>query len=162
MQYKEYINFEDGNAARQAEVYRESSYDYNQDKKVKKMPKKAVKTQNKASIIFLIACAFSMTILLTYRYNVISEKNLQVQELKEELDSTDSLLKASKVEVESNTDFTAIEAYAKQKLGMQKPSADQIVYVDSSLENNLIENKAVSSWISSVIASIKVKFSSVL
>ncbi len=162
MQYNEYIPFETGTAARKREIYKEvfDTPKVKTEKKVKKMPKKAVKTQNKAAICLFIACAFSMTILLTHRYNVISEKNLKVQELKEELEDADALLTTTKIEVESNTDYNAIEAYAKQKLGMQKPSVNQIVYVDSSLENNLVENKSVSDAFSNFFDTIKSKISS--
>lgn len=163
MRYNEYVPYEIGSTARKREVYTDVSKRTNvkQDKKVKKISKKAVKTQNRAAIYLFIACVFSMTILLTHRYNVISEKNLKVQELKEELEDAESLLATTKIDVESNTDYNAIEAYAKQKLGMQKPSVNQIVYVDSSLQNDLVENVNNSSAFSNFISNIKAKLSSI-
>lgn len=161
MQYNDdYIPFEIGSAARKREEYKEILEKPKTKGKIKQISKKEVKTKSKASIIFAIACVFGMTILLTYRYNVISEKNLKVQQLKEDLTDVESLLMTTKIEVESNTDYVQIENYAKQQLGMQKPSVNQIVYVDSSSKNNLIESNQQESWISRIFSSIKTKLES--
>lgn len=163
MQYNEQIPIEIGSAARKREEYERwlDEPKVKKEKVVKNSPKKATKAQKKVSIFIAIMLAFSMTFLLTYRYNVISEKNLEVQNLKNELDKTESLLATAKIDVESNTDFTAIESYAKQQLGMQKPTANQIVYVDSSTENSLIEKSQTLSFFASLISNVKEKLQSI-
>ncbi len=90
------------------------------------------KQQNKVFIMATIFLVFGMTMIITYRYNLINEKNLEVINLKKELESTETALVGAQIEVEQNTDLDAIEAYAKQQLGMQKPEKNQTVYIDTS------------------------------
>ncbi len=116
------------------------------EKKVKTNPIKAI------ALIFSI---FSLSLVLTYRFNIINEKNLEAQSLKKQLSTAESSLATAQIEVEQNTDLNKIEAYAKQKLGMQKPDKNQTVYVDTSKElgvSNVEENKSVFD---SIIGKVK-------
>ena len=80
-----------------------------------------------------------MMLVITIRYTIINEKNLQTISLKSDLEKVESNLFSSKIAVEQNTDLTKIEAYAKQKLGMQKPTKNQIIYVDTSENTSVVE-----------------------
>lgn len=93
--------------------------------------------------------------VLTYRYNLISEKNLQAQELKEELAAAESALLNAKIDVEQQTDLNKIEAYAKQQLGMQKPDKNQTIYVDTSNTAQTIETTEETTLIDNIVNSIK-------
>jgi len=118
---------------------------------------KPVSSATKALYIITIIAAFSMLMIMTYRYNIISEKNLMSQQLKADLEATEANLLASKIAVEQNTNMDYIEAYAKQKLGMQKPTSSQTIYVDTSnitqvvevsenlnVKENIINNKKIT------------------
>ena len=89
-----------------------------------------------------------------YCYNkyicILNEKNLKSQSLASDLTKAESALVTSQIEVEKNTDLNEIEAYAKQKLGMQKPDKSQTIYVDTSKTNNLVEIQNKSTFIQKI------------
>lgn len=115
----------------------------------------------KALYIISIITAFALLMVMTYRYNVISEKNLMSQQLKSNLEATEANLLASKIAVEQNTNIDYIEAYAKQKLGMQKPTSSQTVYVDTSNITQVVEVNGNLNVIESIISKVKETISSI-
>lgn len=151
--------YESGSTAKKIEYNEEYS------KKVKLNTKKrnAVTTKQKAktSSIGVILFVFSMALILVYRYNVINEKNLETQKLAADLTKIESALVTSQIEVEQNTDLNQIEAYAKQKLGMQKPDKNQTIYIDTSKDNNLVEVQSDTTFLQNITASISNFFSKI-
>lgn len=117
--------------------------------------KQAKKAKNNASAIVFILSVFAMTLILTYRYNIISEKNLEVQTLKEELTKIESGLVSSQIDVEQGTDLNKIEAYAKQQLGMQKPDKNQTIYVDTSIEEGTTQVEKTLNLFEKIVIGIK-------
>lgn len=122
-----------------------------------KLKSKAKPASNLAKALFIISIisAFAILMVITYRYNIISEKNLMSQKLKADLDATEANLLASKIAVEQNTDIDYIESYAKQKLGMQKPTSSQTVYVDTSNITQVVEVNENLNVIESIISKVK-------
>ncbi|MDD3303637.1 MAG: cell division protein FtsL [Clostridia bacterium] len=112
-------------------------------------------TKKRFSTVAIILCTFSMVMVLTYRYNLISEKNLESQELKKQLDTADSALLNAKIDVEQQTDLNKIEAYAKQQLGMQKPDKNQTIYVDTSNTMQTVETNSENSFLDNIVNAIK-------
>ena len=98
-----------------------------------------VQTNSKLSLVISTALIFTMLILVSYRYNLISEKNLQLQRLKIEQTEVNSELATTEVLLEKVIDKDKVEAYAKQQLGMQKPQKSQIVYINSDYETKVEE-----------------------
>ena len=96
-----------------------------------------------------------MTMIIVYRFGVINEKNLYVQELKDNIVTTESAIATAKINVEQNTDLNKIETYAKQQLGMQKPDKNQIIYIDSSDTNTSVKLQENKSFFSNLIDNIK-------
>lgn len=123
--------------------------------KNKSRSKQKVKAKNNAKIIAFILGVFAMAMVITYRFNVISEKNLEVQNLKSELTKVESSLLTSQIDVEQGTDFNKIEAYAKQQLGMQKPDKNQTIYVDTSLNESSVEVEESVNAVNKIIEGIK-------
>lgn len=115
----------------------------------------AQRTKRRISTVAFILCVFTMAMVLTYRYNLISEKNLQAQELKEELATAEAALLNAQIDVEQQTDLNKIEAYAKQQLGMQKPDKNQTIYVDTSNTIQTIETTEETTLIDDILNSIK-------
>ena len=141
-----YNYYESGSAARKLEYVEEK-------KKVTRNNNKTVNKKNakrKTSSIAMILFVFSMTLVLVYRYNVISEKNLEAQSLAEDLTKAESALLTSQIEVEQGTDLNQIEAYAKQKLGMQKPDKNQTIYVDTSKTSNSLEVQSDTTFFQNI------------
>ena len=100
-----------------------------------------------ASLVAFILCGFTMSVIITYRYSLISEKNLEVQNLVNKLEIVSSEAATSQIAVDQNTDLNAIEAYAKQQLGMKKADSSQTVYIDTSESINKIQiNQETTFW----------------
>lgn len=115
----------------------------------------------KALYIASVIIAFAMIMVMTYRFNIISEKNLISQQLKTDLEAAEANLLASKIAVEQNTNMDYIEAYAKQKLGMQKPTSSQTVYVDTSNITQVVEVSENLSFFGSLINNIGEKINNI-
>lgn len=139
-----YNYYESGSAARKID------YTYDEKKarrkNVNKKAKAQPKSKAKASSVIMIVCVFTMALVLVYRYNIINEKNLKSQSLASDLTKAESALVTSQIDVEQNTDLNEIEAYAKQKLGMQKSDKNQTIYVDTSKTNNSVELQDESTF----------------
>lgn len=143
---KTYSYYETGSTARKFEYVEEK-------KKVVKKNNKASNKKNakrKTSSIAVILCMFSMALVLVYRYNVISEKNLESQSLADDLVKVESGLLTAQMEIEQNTDLNQIEAYAKQKLGMQKPDKNQTIYIDTSKTSNSLEVQSDTAFFENI------------
>jgi len=95
------------------------------------------KPKSKLSLVLSAIAMFSMLIVLSYRYNVISEKNLELQRLNIEAGNVNAVLATTAVEVEQVIDKDTVEAYARQQLGMQKPEKSQLIYINSDYETKV-------------------------
>ncbi len=145
-----YVN---GSSARKYEYYDVHTKQKNNN--TKKVIKKTIANEKiKVKTIFLISCLFVMLMIITYRFNVISESNLALQNLKIELERVNSNLASTEMTVEQSTDLAAIEAYAKQKLGMQKPDKNQVIYIDTSKDTNVVKADNIS-FVDKIIEDIK-------
>lgn len=114
-----------------------------------------ISAKKKVSIVLSVLFVFSALMIIIYRSNMISEANLKVIRLKSELADVTSDLSLAMMNMEQGQNLSHIEAYAKQKLGMQKPDKHQIIYVDTS---TLQKTEVASSNInesSSILGSIK-------
>ena len=142
---------------------RKLEYDYEPERKVvkrvqvKKHEKVEISLATKVKTMLAVLAIFSMLMVVIYRYNMISEANLKTIQLKEELEKVSSDLSLAMMNVEQGTNLNEIEDYAKQKLGMQKPDKNQIVYVDtSSINEVVIESNNVQT--SSILDKVKAFF----
>ena len=93
------------------------------------------KTLNKDSVVKNTAaflCAFSVLLLICYRSSVINESFQALGALKAELEDTYTLNAQIESDIQTQTDLSNIETYAKYQLGMQKPKESQIqrIYVE--------------------------------
>ena len=95
-----------------------------------------------------------MLIILSYRTNVISEKNLELQKLNMKADNVNAVLATTEVEVSREIDKDKIETYARQQLGMQKPDKSQLVYINSNYETK-VESVNEGNIISKVVDKLK-------
>ena len=142
-----------GSSARKYEYL--DDYSKPKSNNIKKVVKKPViNEKSKIKTVFLISCLFVMLMVITYRFNVISENNLALQNLKTDLDRVQSNLASTQMDIEQSTDLSKIEAYAKQKLGMQKPDKNQVIYIDTSKDTNVVKETNIS-FVDKIIESIK-------
>ena len=101
---------------------------------VKDLPQQSVKVsreQKKVQIKLTVAVIGIFILLLTisYRNSQINERFNQVQLLKKELSSIQKENEQLKVSIENSLNLSTIEKQAKEKLGMQKLTNKQTVYV---------------------------------
>lgn len=109
---------------------------------------------NKATLVLTTLAIFAMLMIVTYRYNLISEKNLKVQQLKDDLETAKSELATTQIAVEKVMDVNYVEAYAKQQLGMQKPEKSQLIYINMENEESVKKTSSVN-MIMSLVDKIK-------
>ena len=121
-----------------------SKKDFKIIKTPKKLEKQSInniktkaKPKSKLSLILSVVSLFAMALVISYRYNLISEKNLELQRLKMEQVVANSELATTEVAVDRIIDKNTVESYAKQQLGMQKPEKSQIVYINSNYETKV-------------------------
>ena len=95
------------------------------------------KPKSQLSLILTVVAFFVMALITSYRYNLISEKNLEVQRLKMEQVTANSELATTEVAIDRIIDKDTVESYAKQQLGMQKPEKSQIIYINSNYETTV-------------------------
>ena len=121
---------------------------------IKNTNKNKVSNKSKATLVLTTLAIFAMFMVITYRYNVISEKNLHVQELKEDLVVAKSELATTQMAMEELMNESEVEAYAKQQLGMQKPEKSQLIYINMENEET-VQKVSSSNIIMNLVEKIK-------
>jgi sensor domain CHASE-containing protein len=123
--------------------------------KVVPKPKTNLSKRSKTRAVIWVLSMFVIFMVVIYRYNIINEKNLQVQGLKNKLGNVESNLATSQIALEQSTDLKYIESYAKQKLGMQKPDKNQMIYIDNSGNDSIQKTEENTTVIDTVINGVK-------
>jgi len=113
------------------------------------------KRQEKLTLI--VIGIFILLLTISYRNSQINEKFSQVQQLKKELSSIQKENEQSKVNIENSLNLNTIEKLAKEKLGMQKLTNKQTIYislpkrdyVEAATEEVIIEKE--KNWFEKLI-----------
>ncbi|MBO5179717.1 MAG: hypothetical protein J6B87_05170 [Clostridia bacterium] len=114
--------------------------------------KKSVQALKDALIkTFGVVVFFAIAFAICYRYSLINEEFIALKNVKKEYQNMQIVNEQIEADIESKTDLTYIENYAKYQLGMQKPSDSQKRFV--SIENKdkiltpiTIEDDANKGW----------------
>ena len=132
---------------------------------VKELPRQDVrvtkeqrKKQTKATL--WVVGIFIVLLTISYRNSKINEKFNNVQNLKKELATVQKENEQLKVGIENSLNLNNIEKIAKEKLGMQKLTTNQAIYitlpkkdyVESASEEVIIENN--KNWFEEIIDNI--------
>lgn len=101
---------------------------------------------------FYLAFGFMIAFFICYRYSLIDEKFNELEKTKKELSTAQTVNEQIQADIDSQTDLSYIENYAKYQLGMQKPSSSQIVYVNVEKEDRIltpvtIEEDSSKTWL---------------
>ena len=122
---------------------------------------KISKAQKKKQIklTFAVIGIFILLLTISYRNSQINEKFSQVQNLKKELTTIQKENEQLQVSIENSLNLNTIEKQAKEKLGMQKLTNKQTVYltlpkkdyVEAPSEKVVKEEK---SWLDNLIDKI--------
>ena len=103
-------------------------------KVVKDLPRQEVKItkeqiKRRKNIALIVVAIFIVLLTVSYRNSQINEKFSQVQKLKKELSSIQKENEQLKVNIENSLNLNNVEKIAKEKLGMQKLTNRQTLYV---------------------------------
>lgn len=106
----------------------------NKLKIVDEVPRQDVKIteeqkRKRVQLTLVVIGLFALLLTISYRNSQINEKFTEVQNLKKDLSSIQKENEQLKVSIENGLNLNNIEKIAKEKLGMQKLTNKQTVYV---------------------------------
>ena len=101
---------------------------------VEDLPRQEVKVskeqkRKRIQLTITVIAIFGLLLTISYRNSQINEKFNEMQSLKKELSSLQKENEQLKLNIANGLNLTNIEKLAKEKLGMQKLTNKQIVYV---------------------------------
>lgn len=104
-------------------------------KVVENLPRQEIKLSKKQKekrrkLMFYVIAIFIVLLAISYRNSQINESFNKVQTLKKELSSIEKENEQLKVNIENSLNLSNIEQQAKEKLGMQKLSSNQTIYIN--------------------------------
>ena len=133
---------------------------------VEDLPRQDVKIsaeqkKRQTKITLIVIGIFLLLLTISYRNSQINESFNNVQKLKRELSSLQKENEQLKVNIENGLNLSNIEKLAKEKLGMQKLTNGQTVYValpkkdytESASEKVMIEEES-KNWFEQIIDKI--------
>lgn len=106
-----------------------------QERKNNRTDKRSV-TVNKAKVrkmVVAVGVVFVLCLTVLYRYAVLLQRNQEIEELTAELDALSASNQAMQTKIDKQLEISEIEKYAKSELGMMKPQAYQITYIDMNM-----------------------------
>ncbi len=86
----------------------------------------AKKKANVLRNVMISLSVFSILFLICYRSSLINESFKDLKSVKRNLEQTENMNAQIESEIQTQTDLSNIESYAKYQLGMQKPKDSQI------------------------------------
>lgn len=116
-----------------------------------KANEKTLKKENVVKNTATFLCMFSILLLICYRSSVINESFQKLGEIKRELEDVYVLNAQIESDIQTQTDLSNIETYAKYQLGMQKPKESQIQRIYVEKEDRIttpivIEEEKTNFW----------------
>lgn len=128
---------------------------------IKKENQTKPKKINQAKAILYVAIGFATLFVISYRYAVIDKTYSNLKEKNTELAAIEKETQQLEANLESDLKLTTIEEEAKEKLGMQKLTAEQKVYVSlpktdyvETSSEEIKDEKENTNWIMQIINKI--------
>jgi cell division protein FtsL len=120
---------------------REYNYEYPPYTSEKKEQVRKTKKNKKLKNLLLVVFISFLSILILYRYTVIYQRSIALDKMEKRVQYAENLNQQLKAQIASLTNPARIEEIAKQKLGMQLPEENQIVYVNVGEKPKVAEEK---------------------
>lgn len=125
-----------------------------------KTKKSALALKDALTKTFCVGIFFAIAFVICYRYSLINEEFIALKNVKKEYANMQTVNEQIEADIESKTDLTYIENYAKYQLGMQKPSDSQKRYLnienkDKILTPITIEDDTNKSWFELVCEEVR-------
>ena len=113
-------------------------------------PKKRIKTKKKNNTLkesiknsAMIAITFLLGILIVYNYAVITDKQMELNNLEIEITNLNNEIDKYNIALESIKNTNSIEEMAKVYLGMNYPTRKQTVFVDFTYGSDTTEENNI-------------------
>ena len=148
-------------------IYKEHKNKKQKIRLVENMPKQDIKLSRKEKIkhrkaTLLVMLIFILLLTVSYRNAKINEKFNEARSLETKLASIKKENEQLQVSIENSLNYNNIEKQAKEKLGMQKLTSNQTVYVnlpkkdyvESATEKVEISNNDNESWFQKIVDKI--------
>jgi cell division protein FtsL len=117
-------NYIYGTAAKKIE------YDvYEENKVLKKKKQQRVSGKARLKVVLTILVIFAASLLLMYRYALITELNYKVSDLEKTYTKIKNENSVLRVEIENEMSLSKVKEIAEVRLGMQSPDRYQKVYI---------------------------------
>lgn len=88
------------------------------------------KPVQKVKLLFLVAVGFTLLFTVSYRNSIINETFSRKEKLKEDLNAIQKTNEQLQVSIENSLNLNNVEQEAKERVGMQKLTSTQKVYVN--------------------------------
>lgn len=117
-------------------------FDYGQDTEQYSPNKRRIKRKKNNNVIesfkntMMLAVTFILGILIVYNYAVITDKQMELNTLNEEIVDLNDDIDQYNIALESIKNTNSIEEMAKAYLGMNYPTRKQTVFVDFAYGNS--------------------------
>ena len=98
-------------------------------KRVNRKEQAQIKKSVQRKVIFYVAMGFIALFIISFRYSTIDDTYALLKDKKAELAIIEKETTQLEANIENSLNLTTIEQEAKEKLGMQKLSPEQVVYV---------------------------------
>jgi len=118
--------------------YGQESIEYSPKKKRIKRNKKNNNVIESFKNFSMIAITFALGILIVYNYAVITDKQMELNSINQEIATLNDDIDAYNIALESIKNTNSIEELAKAYLGMNYPTRKQTVFVDFTYGNSEI------------------------
>lgn len=118
--------------------YGQESVEYSPKKKRIKRNKKNNNVIESFKNFSMIAITFALGILIVYNYAVITDKQMELNSINQEIATLNDDIDAYNIALESIKNTNSIEELAKAYLGMNYPTRKQTVFVDFTYGNSEI------------------------
>lgn len=116
--------------------YGQESVEYSPKKKRIKRNKKNNNVIESLKNSCMIAITFALGILIVYNYAVITDKQMELNTINQEIVTLNDDIDAYNIALESIKNTNSIEEMAKAYLGMNYPTRKQTVFVDFTYANS--------------------------
>ncbi|WMJ76732.1 MULTISPECIES: septum formation initiator family protein [unclassified Sedimentibacter] len=137
--------------------YGQGSVKYSPKKKRIKKAKKNINVIESFKNTAMLAVTFILGILIVYNYAVITDKQMEIHNLNQEIATLKNDADAYNITLESIKNTNSIEEMAKTYLGMNYPTRKQTVFVDftyGSTETSEDETKSAEEKSNNILVGL--------
>ncbi len=135
--------YEYGTSPRKLEPVRQKTKQTKNQKRPKQKTNKNVSKMNRLKIFVTLGIIFAVMFTICYRYSLIDQQFKDIQSMKKQYIALQTTNDQIEIGIQSSLDLTNIERYAKDKLGMKKPDASQVKYVEIEKEDKVELNENI-------------------